>query len=282
MSAMSAPPQAAALELIVPAYNEERRLGPTLDALAAHLATLSIPAVILVVDNGSIDRTAALCRAPRAVPVSVIGCARQGKGAAIRRGIERSTARWVGYCDADLATAPSCLDTAVGALIAGHGAVVGARTNPASHVEVRASRLRHFGAWLFRRIAATVVPEVSETQCGFKFFDGDVARRAAADMVATGFAFDVELLARVRRLSPLVEIPVDWVDVAGSTFSIRRDGVPAFRELAAIHHRARALPPLPVPTPQPVVEPAVIRIPGVPTQRQPVLDLTAADPAPAR
>src|SRR4051794_12926340 len=177
-------PQARAdadLELIVPAYNEERRLAPTLDALAAALATLPLRAAILVVDNGSIDRTAALCAAPRAVPVSVIGCARQGKGAAIRRGLERSTAHWVGYCDADLATAPECIETAVAALAAGHRAVVGARTNAASHVEVRASKMRHFGAWLFRRIAATVVPGVSETQCGFKFFDGTIARAAASE-----------------------------------------------------------------------------------------------------
>jgi dolichyl-phosphate beta-glucosyltransferase len=239
------------LELIVPALNEEQRLPATLDGLRAELARLPLRAGIVVVDNGSVDRTAALVQdrgAGRdgAVPVRVIGCAQAGKGAAVRRGIEVSTARWVGFCDADLATAPECLRPALTALVDGHRAVIGSRSHPRSHVEVRTSRLRHLGAWAFRRYAASVVPDVSDTQCGFKFFDGAVARAAAKDLVTTGFAFDVELLALVRRYAPLLEIPVIWNDVAGSTFSPRRDGAASFREVAAIRRRLRALPPVPV------------------------------------
>ena len=231
------------LELVVPALNEEHRLGPTLDALADHLSTLPVTAALIVVDNGSIDRTSALC-SDRAVPVTVIGCAEVGKGAAVRRGILRTSAHWVGYCDADLATSPDCLDTAVAALAAGHRAIVGSRANAASRVEERASWVRHAGAYVFRRIAARVVPDVSDTQCGFKFFDGDLVRGAAAELVATGFAFDVELLARVRRHAPLVEIPVDWVDTPGSTFSPWRHGLRAFVELDRIRRRITHLPPL--------------------------------------
>lgn len=242
------------LELVVPALNEEHRLGPTLTALADHLAELPVSAAIVVVDNGSIDRTAALC-IDRAVPVTVIGCAERGKGAAVRRGLLRTTARWVGFCDADLATAPACIHTAVAALLAGHRAVVGSRANPASRVEERASRLRHAGAYIFRRFAARVVPEVTDTQCGFKFFDGNIARTAAAELVATGFSFDVELLARVRLATPLLEIPVEWTDTPGSTFSPWRHGIRAFTELAQIRRRVAALP-VETTRPEPIVIPA--------------------------
>jgi len=75
----------------------------------------------------------------------------------------------------------------------------------------------------------------ADTQCGFKFFAGPLVRRAAADLIATGFAFDVELIARCRQLgADVVEIPVNWRDVPGSTFSAWRHSLTAFAEMAGI------------------------------------------------
>jgi hypothetical protein len=124
-------------------------------------------------------------------------------------------------------------------------------------------------------LAATVVPEISETQCGFKFFDGVLARTIAAELVATGFAFDVELLARARRRVELLEIPVEWTDVEGSTFSPLRDGARAFRELSQIRRRVRALPALAP------VAPSGSSV-QIPAPRQPRIDLTAVDATPVR
>ena len=86
-----------------------------------------------------------------------------------------------------------------------------------------------------------VVPGATDTQCGFKFFAGPLARAAARSLRTAGFAFDIELIAACQRLgATLTEIPVDWRDVPGSTFSVSRHSAAAMRDVAAIWLRYRA------------------------------------------
>jgi hypothetical protein len=85
-----------------------------------------------------------------------------------------------------------------------------------------------------------VVPGASDTQCGFKFFSGPLARAAAVQLRTAGFAFDIELIASCLRLgASLTEIPVCWRDMPGSTFSVRRHSAAAFRDIASIWLRSR-------------------------------------------
>jgi dolichyl-phosphate beta-glucosyltransferase len=236
-------PGSAWLEIIVPARNEQARLSAGLDRLCAKAAEFPPGVEILVVDSASTDRTAQIVRDWPAgpVPVRLISCARPGKGAAVRAGLLASQAPYVGFCDADMAADLSALDVAVGCLSAGRQVVVGSRAHPASVVEARHSAVRKAGAAVFRGAAQLVSPGPQDTQCGFKFFAGAVARRAAADLTATGFAFDVELIARCRQLgADMIEIPVNWRDIPGSTFSIRRHSMTAFAELAVIWLALRA------------------------------------------
>ena len=231
------------LEIIVPARNEQDRLPSGLAALCAKAGALPAGVGIIVVDSASTDQTAAIAaRWPAGpVPVRVVECDRPGKGAAVRAGILASEARLVGFCDADMATDLSALDDVLARLRAGHQVVIGSRAHPASDVLVRHSRVRKAGAAVFRWVARRVVPGVGDTQCGFKFFSGPLARQVAGDLRATGFAFDIELLARCRQLgAQLLEVPVRWHDVPGSTFSIRRHSVAAFAEVAAIRLALRA------------------------------------------
>jgi hypothetical protein len=233
------------IDVVVPARNEEHRLGPTLDGLSRALAQLGVPARIVVVDNGSTDRTSdiALARRGGAVSVSVVRCAVRGKGAAVRAGVLSSSARWIGYADADAATDWSALQLACGHLHAGADVVVGSRAHVASEVAVRHSAARQWGAAAFRNLVANLVPAIGDTQCGFKFFDASVARELFGPLVTTGFAFDVEILARAhRRGLRVVEMPVVWHDVPGSTFSPLRDGWRSFRDVAAIAWRLRDVP----------------------------------------
>jgi hypothetical protein len=89
-------------------------------------------------------------------------------------------------------------------------------------------------------MARAIVPVATDTQCGFKFFAGPLARAAARPLRTAGFAFDVELIATCLRLGATVtEIPVRWSDMAGSTFSVRRHSSAVFRDLAAIWLRCR-------------------------------------------
>src|SRR5262249_6021073 len=85
-----------------------------------------------------------------------------------------------------------------------------------------------------------IVPGVADSQCGFKFFSGPLARSAAAPLRTAGFAFDVELIANCMRLgADLVEIPVRWRDVTGSTFFVRRASAAVFRDLCSIWLHSR-------------------------------------------
>ncbi len=224
------------VEIVIPAYNEARRLPAGLAELCARLDHLPFTAAVLVVDNASSDQTGDVVRQWRSgVEVRLLHCPKRGKGAAVRSGILSTRAPIVGFCDADMATGLDALEPVLAMVRAGAGVVIGSRVLAGSIVEVRHSRVRAFGARLFRRLARRLVPGVRDTQCGFKFFDGGVARRAAAAQRATGFAFDVELLARCARLgAPPVEVPVVWRDRPGSTFSPVRHGLSVLVELIAI------------------------------------------------
>jgi glycosyltransferase involved in cell wall biosynthesis len=234
----------AAVEIIIPARDEARRLPEGLSALCAKAATLPLHTAILVVDSASTDGTADVVRGwpTGPVPVGLLRCERPGKGVAVRAGLLATRAPFVGFCDADMATELSALDDAVRLLVAGHDLVIGSRAQSASVVEARSSIVRRVGAVVFRLMARRVVPAAVDTQCGFKFFSGPLAREAAGPLRTAGFAFDVELIANCLQLgATLTEIPVHWRDVAGSTFSAARHAAASFWELASIWARSRFL-----------------------------------------
>jgi len=233
----------ALIEIVVPARNEARRLPDGLAMLCRKAATLPLRAAILVVDSASTDLTGDIVRNWPAgpVPVRLLRCHRAGKGLAIQAGLLATRAPFVGYCDADMATDLAALDVAVSLLTAGTAVVIGSRALGGSVTEDRHSGIRRAGAAAFRAVARRIVPEITDTQCGFKFFSGPLARAAALSLGTAGFAFDVELIARCQRLgATLTEIPVRWRDMPGSTFSVPRHSAATFRDVASIWLRLRA------------------------------------------
>jgi dolichyl-phosphate beta-glucosyltransferase len=234
------------LEVIIPALNEEHRLPETLRRTTEFLQDRRWSSAIVVVDNGSVDDTAEIPPqwSTPDVPVHVIGCARRGKGAAVRRAIERSSARYVGFTDADLATPIETLDSVMMLLEQGAAAVIGSRRAPFGGYAHQQSMIRRAGGSVFHRVFHHLVPDVADTQCGFKFFHGDVARKLAASCQVDGFVFDVELLAMVRRAGYAVhEVPVTWSDRTGSTFHAVHDGIQSLLETYQV---ARSLSRAPV------------------------------------
>jgi dolichyl-phosphate beta-glucosyltransferase len=261
------------LTLVVPVRNEESRLPACLDGVLSTLAGLSIRSALLVVDNASTDRSAQIAKGWRAdaaragIPLELTSCPQRGKGAAVRAGMLAATGRFVGFCDADLATSMTALPPALALLEAGMNVVIGSRAHPDSDVSARHSAGRQAGAWLFRRSVARVVPGIGDTQCGFKFFDTATARSVFAPLRTIGFAFDVEVLARAARLGArIVEIPVCWQDVPGSTFSPLRDGWRSFAAVSAIGRQLAVEARTPgVPATEPAAPYAAFRLPVIKT-----------------
>jgi glycosyltransferase involved in cell wall biosynthesis len=232
------------VQLIIPAYNEEARLPRTLRALrtyAVSTATLPHPPLeVIVVDNASTDRTAEVAAAldSPAMPVRVLRCDERGKGAAVRAGMAMTTSGVVGFMDADGATDLRAFEPAAVLLASGADVVIGSRAAEGAETEARHTWVRTAGAAAYRRLAGVLVADVRDTQCGFKIFRGDLAREVFAQCGTRGFSFDVELLARCQALgSRIVEFPVTWSDVPGSTFSPMRHGLRSFSDLAAIAWR---------------------------------------------
>ncbi|WUI00739.1 glycosyltransferase [Spirillospora sp. NBC_00431] len=232
----------AALEIVVPAYNEAGRLPAGLGLLCDKLAAFPARSDVIVVDNASTDGTDGIVRSwdGGPVPVRLVRCERRGKGAAVRAGLLATRAPYVGFMDADMATDLAALDEAIVLLREGRPVVVGSRRHGRSVVENYSVPVRRLGAVMFNLIVRDLAGGVADTQCGFKFFDGPLARAAASDLRTAGFSFDVELLAHcVRRGATVADIPVVWCDRPGSTFSVRRHSLQCLLDLARIYLRFR-------------------------------------------
>jgi dolichyl-phosphate beta-glucosyltransferase len=218
------------LSIVIPAYNEARRLPATLGRIFEFAAARTDlqPVEIVVVDDGSGDDTAALAEATTAPPRIELHVFRlgenRGKGAAVRTGMAASRGRWVLISDADLASPIEDLDLL---LASGAPFAVGSR---ALRRELIARRQplprdllgRVYNLWL-RLLGLT---SLADTQCGFKLVEGELARRLAGRLRLDGFAFDVELLGRAEREGACVaEVPVRWSHVEESRVQPLRHGL---------------------------------------------------------
>ena len=235
----------ADIDLIIPALNEEARIGATVDALHRVAQDGSLEVRFIVVDNGCVDATADVIDRSAAsdVPVELISCQTRGKGAAIRAGVRRSTAAYVGFCDADQSTPARTLLEGFDLLASGWEVVIGSRKCAGADYVVKQSALRRAGSFAFHSMATRLTGPVSDTQCGFKLFSAGAADAVFEATTLNGFAFDVELLARVRQAGlRTIELPVRWADSEGSTFRPVADGIRSFQELVAVHRTLRGTP----------------------------------------
>lgn len=239
--ALARPRSVVDLEIIVPAYNEADRILNTLLRTADFLEAQPWTSRVVVVDNGSSDDTGSIVRrfareAQGRVPITLIGCGRPGKGAAVRRGILSGTSKFTGFFDADMATPVETLSVAVGHLEEGAAAVIASRHCPGSTFVRHQPWGRRLGGMAFRALTRSMVQEIHDTQCGFKFFDRRAINQALVQCRTTGFAFDVELLHRLQcEGGRIIEVPVAWTDHPSSTFRPIRDGAASFGSVLHMH-----------------------------------------------
>ena len=226
-------PEAVDLSVVIPAFNEQRRIGPSIEAVRGYLSTAgrSLPLraraggsglswEVIVVDDGSTDGTAAVVQAtveldPR---VRLLRLERNGgKGHAVRAGVLASRGTDVLISDADLSTPISEVEK-LWAVDPHAVAVIGSRALPGSRIEVQQSPVRRWLGHLGNRyIRALAVPGIRDTQCGFKLLRGRAARSLVAQTRLNGWGIDVELLHLCARFGWLiVEVPVRWRHCPGS------------------------------------------------------------------
>lgn len=217
------------LSLVIPAYNEARRLPPFLAAVRAYLDRRYPDAYeVIVVDDGSRDGlpvalAAVAAEWPRLVVLR--HAQNQGKGAAVRTGMLAAQGEWLLFADADGATPIDQEVLLADALRGGADVAIGSRLAQAAHVTrsrrwTRGLAGRGF-AWVARRCLG-VAPR--DTQCGFKMFRRDVGRELFLASRESGYLFDLELLALAgRRGYRCVEVPVNWSEVPGGQLRLWRD-----------------------------------------------------------
>jgi dolichyl-phosphate beta-glucosyltransferase len=230
--------------IIIPAYNEERRLPETLERIAAYVRMSGRETEILVVDDGSTDRTAAIAESFRsklpALRVIANGVNR-GKGYSVRHGMLEASGRLVLFTDADLSAPIEEADKLFAALET-HDVAIGSRALDRSLISVHQSRFREFAGIIFNTVVRICLrlPFV-DTQCGFKAFRREPCRIIFEQQRIERFGFDPELLYLARRHGlRAVEIPVRWGHSPATKVSMLRDSLQMFLDVLIIRWNAIA------------------------------------------
>ena len=230
-------PPSPDLSVVIPAYNEEQRLRPTLERVHRYLSRQPYDFEILVVDNASTDGTRKLVEefAQSAPQVRLLEEPRRGKGAAVRRGLLAAAGRLVFFTDADLSTPIEEL----GKFQPEFGecdVVIGSRKRPGAEVVYPQPWHRRFMGQVFTVLANFILGlHLTDFTCGFKGFRREAAQVVFSRQRVEDWSFDAEILFLVRRLGfRLKEVPVRWADSRASKVRLWRDAVHSFVGLGRI------------------------------------------------
>jgi len=230
------------LSIIIPAYNEESRLPDTLEQVIRFLEKQTFTSEIVVVENGSRDRTYAIAQefAKKNGNVRAIQNEARGKGLAIQRGMQEAKGEYLFMCDADLSMPIEELSKFLPPQLQNVDIAIASREAPGS-IRYNEPYYRHLTGRVFNTlIRLLVLPTLQDTQCGFKCIRADVARDIFPYQTLTGWAFDVELLYIARHHGyRIVEIPIHWYFNADSKISVLRDSLRMFLDLLLIRRNTR-------------------------------------------
>lgn len=237
------------LSLIIPAYNEADRIGPSLEKAFRYFEGKDYDAEIIVVDDGSSDRTCDSVKqafsqklgalsnvTTRLIPLG----ANQGKGAAVKRGMLEATGKVRIFTDADFSTPIAEVSKVIPLIASGqYDVVIGSRA-----IEGRALVKKHqpwyremMGRFYNVLVQAFVFRGIPDTQCGFKGFSAEAAERLFSKQKVAGFSFDVEILFLAERYGYRVkQIAIEWYNDERSTVGAVTDSTRMFWELLRIRN----------------------------------------------
>ena len=229
------------ISIIIPAYNEEKRLPETLEKIRGYLAGANwIFSEIIVVDDGSRDGTATVAdRFAESHPnVRVLrNPGNRGKGYSVRHGMLEAKAEWALFSDADLSAPIEELEKLWSAIESASAKVaIGSRALNRKLIGVHQSSFREFGGRVFNLVLRVITGlPFWDTQCGFKLFDGPAAHEIFRRQRAEGFGFDAEVLFIARHLGcKIVEVPVRWNHVEGTKMRLFQDTLRMVLDLVII------------------------------------------------
>jgi dolichyl-phosphate beta-glucosyltransferase len=230
------------LSILIPAYDESARIGPTLERLLAALASQPLTWEILVADDGSADDTAAIVAAiaAREPRVAVRSFPHRGKGATVRDGLlaVRGARRFL--CDADLSMPPEQIGRFLDVVPSQCDIGIGSREGPGA-VRIGEPLHRHLLGRVFNALVrAMVLPGIQDTQCGFKLFTAEAAEAVLPLTAIEGWSFDVELLACARAQGWRIrEVPIEWHYGQASRLRVLPHSIEMLRDLRRVRAKVR-------------------------------------------
>ncbi len=239
---MSAEPKAPNLSVVIPAFNEEARIGPTLRRVIEYCDSAYPDAYeILVVDDGSTDATVTVARSEGEACAGLRLLEQgenRGKGAAVRAGMLAAKGARVLFSDADLATPIEEIAKLEARLDDGYDIAIASRALAGADIRVRQHPMRELMGRSFNALVRMLLMSgIRDTQCGFKLF----RRAAAVDLfgrsTVDGFAFDVEVLMLARGTYRVAEVPVVWRHIEESKVSPGSDAARMFADLVRLRLR---------------------------------------------
>lgn len=241
---MAGPDPGYFLSVVIPAYNEEDRIGKTLRTIRAYLDRRTFASEIIVVDDGCADRTCAVAGEAldgrEGVRILRRGKNR-GKGHSVQEGVLASSGAFILFSDADLSTPIEEVEKFWTRIDDGADIVIGSRALPESDIRIRQNRFRELMGqtfnWLVRVFVMRGIPD---TQCGFKLFRREAALEVFSRVRTPGFSFDVEALYLARRLGFRIDqVPVLWSNSAQSKVRIVGSSARMFMDILRIRRLHR-------------------------------------------
>jgi dolichyl-phosphate beta-glucosyltransferase len=229
------------LSVIIPAHNEENRLPDTLEQVLRFLAGQAFTSEVIIVENGSVDRTFEVAQefARQHKSFRVVQSER-GKGAAVKRGMLEAQGEYRFMCDADLSMPVEEIVKFIPPALKGLDIAIASREAKGA-VRYNEPAYRHLGGRGINFIIQTLIlPGLNDTQCGFKCFRADVAKDVFSRQTLQGWSFDIELLYLARKRGYRIEeVPIHWYHHPETKVSAVRDAVQMIKDIFHIHANAR-------------------------------------------
>lgn len=226
------------LSIIIPAYNEEKRIGKTLDEIAEYISKIDLKTEIIVVNDGSRDRTSEVVKKNfqkySKTAVSLIDLEyNQGKGKAIKSGVLASRGKLVLFSDADGSTPIKELERLLKDTNTGSDVVIASRAKPSEETKLETVWYRKYLGRCFNlAVNLLILPGFYDTQCGFKLFTAKAAQNLFFMQTINGFAFDLEILYLAKKLKyKISEVPVNWYNVPGSKVNLVSDSLKMLKDV---------------------------------------------------